>query len=164
MTASLQGNFDTGKYSNVIESTRQYDPKIPITPELYEQYILRIRSFANLGNVTEALDDINALDASSELLEYQHIRLKTIKATILMRRVGDITAAEEEFKEIENALELYVDKKSLIYLQLKCDFLKQKGVLMDIKSDYEQGVELPGKSFSYCARYGRQKHRSRNFN
>ena len=79
MTASLQGNFDTGKYSNVIESTRQYDPNIPLTPELYEQYILRIRSLANLGNVTEALDEIGALDTCSELLEYQRIKLKTLK-------------------------------------------------------------------------------------
>ena len=148
MTASLQGNFDTGKYSNVIESTRQYDPKIPITPELYEQYILRIRSFANLGNVTEALDDINALDASSELLESQHIRLKTLKVTILMRRVGDITAAEEELQKVQNALGLYVDKKALIYLQLKCDFLRQKGVLMDMQSDYEQAEELMEKALA----------------
>ena len=148
MTASLQGNFDTGKYSNIIESTQQYDPSIPLTPELYEQYILRIRSFANLGNVTESLEDINALDASSELLEHQHIRLKTVKATILMRRVGDLTAAEEELKEVENALELYVDKKSLNYLQLKCDFLRQKGVLMEMQSDYEQAEEMLEKALA----------------
>ena len=148
MTASLQGNFDTGKYSNVIESTRQYDPKIPLTPELYEQYILRIRSLANLGNVTEALDEISALDTCSGLLEYQRIKLKILKMKFLIRRVNDLKAGEEGLKEIENALELYVDKKSLNYLQLKCDFLKQKGVLMDMQSDYEQAEELMEKALA----------------
>ena len=146
MTASLQGNFDTGKYNNVIESTQQYDPEIPITPELYEQYILRIKSFLNLGNTTDALEDIVVLDTCSKLLESQRIKLQLLRIAILIRRVGDLETAEEELKEVESALELYEDKKSLNYLQLKCDFLKQKGVLMDMQSNYEQAEEMLEKA------------------
>ena len=35
-----------------------------------------------------------------------------------------------------------MDKESFLYLQLKCDFLIQKAVLMEMLSDYKQTEEL----------------------